>query len=143
MKRFSFDDLFPAYADGYANFEHDAGNDSFTVRASAVFNFLRVEASFDEWFKSCSAGVELTKGKDYIEVESDDLPIDYLISNDLAMHFCLISDCKVSILIGLFIVQSSELLEKLMSTQNRQEFVKIHTQYIEYRRKLRNKINAG
>ncbi len=143
VNQFSFDDLFPNYADFEADLEHDVDEYSLTVKASAVFDFLRVESSFEEWFKFCSEEMRLTSGKDYIEVESADLPVDYLISNNRAMHLCMFTDSDVAHQVRIFFIKSADMYQELMNAQNMQEFIRIHTEYIEYRKKTMNKINAG
>jgi len=143
VNQFSFDDLFPNYADFEADLEHDEDEYSLTVKASAVFDFLRVESTFCKWFKFCSEKMGLTDGKDYIEVESADLPVDYLISNNLSMHLCMFTDSAVGHQIRKYFIKSSNMYHELMAAQNMQEFIKIHTEYIEYRRKAMDRINAG
>ena len=143
MSQFSFDDLFPNIADFENKLEYDASEHSFTVKASEVYEFLRIESSFDEWFQYCSEEMGLTKGRDFIEVENTDLPVDYLISNDLAMHFCMMSDSNVAHQIRKYFIKSADLYRELMNAENMKEFTRIHTEYIEFKSKATDRINAG
>ena len=123
--------------------KNDVGMDDLTIRASKVHKFLRVESRFDEWFSSCSERMKLTKGEDFIEIESSDAGVEYLISSNLTMHFCMITDCDVSMLIKLFLIESSNLQEKVVSSQNQREFVKNYTEYVEHKNNARKTINSG
>lgn len=140
---FSFDDLFPNYEDLKAESANDVDKADLTVKASEVYKFLRIDSSFDQWIGFCFEEMVLTKGKDYIEVENTDLPVDYLISNDLAMHFCMMSDSKVAHQIRKYYIKSADLYHELMNAQNMEEIIRIYTDYIEFRRKATGRINAG
>jgi len=143
VKIISFDELFPNYADIKNNIDHNKEEGSLTVKASEVYKFLRIETSFDQWFKLCSEDMGLTEGKDYIKTKNADQPVDYLISYDLSKQFCMMSDGNVAHQIRKYFIKSANLYGELMNAKSMEELIKIYTEYIDYRIKATAKINAG
>ena len=133
-----FDELLTIF--GNVTDKNNLGIDDLTIRASKVHSFLRTEYSFHDWFIDCAEG--LTKGKDYIEVESSGAGVDYLISSNLAMHFVMITDCDISMLVKLFLIESSNLQEKVVGSKNQRDFAKNYNNYVEHKNNARKVINA-